>query len=158
MARKTRQTSASTVHGQSGTSPEEVGEAATGAAPAGAGHRSDEGGWWWRRGAVAAAAERASGRAGEAARMARERARLGPGRAGMSGGGGGDVSRAHWLRVAAQRRPADGGHVRRRRERFLGFRGGRRSEKGGDLFIAIEGARRVQMRCGFRPRDRDRTL
>ena len=27
----------------------------------------------------------------------------------------------------------------------------------GDLFIGIEGARRVQMRCGFRLRDRDRT-
>ena len=26
------------------------------------------------------------------------------------------------------------------------------------LFIGIEGARRVQMRCVFRPRDRDRTL
>ena len=26
-----------------------------------------------------------------------------------------------------------------------------------DLFIEVEGARRVQMRCGFRPRDRDRT-
>ena len=30
------------------------------------------------------------------------------------------------------------------------------SEEG--LFIGIEGARRVQMRCGFRPRDRDRKL
>ena len=28
---------------------------------------------------------------------------------------------------------------------------------GEGLFIGIGGARRVQMRCGFRPRDRDRT-
>ena len=27
----------------------------------------------------------------------------------------------------------------------------------GVVYIGIEGARRVQMRCGFRPRDRDRT-
>ena len=41
---------------------------------------------------------------------------------------------------------------------FLGFRGEGEIRKTGGLFIGIGGARRVQMRCGFRPRDRDRTL
>ena len=35
---------------------------------------------------------------------------------------------------------------------------GREIRKTGGLFIGISGARRVQMRCGFWPRDRDRTL
>ena len=40
----------------------------------------------------------------------------------------------------------------------LGFRGEGRPVNfiGGVIFIGIEGARRVQMRCGFWPRDRDR--
>ena len=38
----------------------------------------------------------------------------------------------------------------------LGFRGERDPKMEGGLFIGISGARRVQMRCGFRPCDRDR--
>ena len=41
---------------------------------------------------------------------------------------------------------------------FLGFRGAGEIRKRRGVYIGIEGARRVQMRCGFRPRDRDRTL
>ena len=51
------------------------------------------------------------------------------------------------------------GRVRQRRERI--FRVRDEMEPGlkwRGLFIEVEGARRVQMRCGFRPRDRDRTL
>ena len=41
---------------------------------------------------------------------------------------------------------------------FLGFGEEGPMDFGGGLFIDIEGARSIQMRCGFRPRDRDRTL
>ena len=41
---------------------------------------------------------------------------------------------------------------------FLGFRGEGEIRKRRGVYIGIEGARRVQMRCGFRPHDRDRTL
>ena len=60
----------------------------------------------------------------------------------------------------------DGGRVRwpadvygRTEELDLGLetRGTANFREGG-VYIGIEGARSVQMRCGFRPRDRDRTL
>ena len=41
---------------------------------------------------------------------------------------------------------------------FLGFRGEGEIRKRRGVYIGIEEARRVQMRCGFRPHDRDRTL
>ena len=52
-----------------------------------------------------------------------------------------------------------GGCVRRRREELdLGLGGEEPWISEGGVYIGISGARRVQMRCGFRPRDRDRTL
>ena len=62
----------------------------------------------------------------------------------LAGGGGG-------------RCLAGDGRVRPARGVFLGFRGGDPRFGMRGLYIGIEGARRVQMRCGFRPRDRDRT-
>ena len=38
---------------------------------------------------------------------------------------------------------------------FLGFREEGEIRKRRGVYIGIEGARRVQMRCGFRPRDRN---
>ena len=40
----------------------------------------------------------------------------------------------------------------------LGFREEGEGDFLGVLYIEVEGARSVQMRCGFRPRNRDRTL
>ena len=40
----------------------------------------------------------------------------------------------------------------------LGFRTGEEEIRMEGVLIGISGARRVQMRCGFRPHDRDRTL
>ena len=100
-----------------------------------------------------AAADRASG------------AGAGP-RARVGGGGElvprGHVAAAGWMAAAGGRCPAGGGHVRRRGSGgdvfFLGFRGEGEIRKRRGVYIGIEGARRVQMRCGFRPRNRDRTL
>ena len=109
----------------------------------------------------------------EGARVAGTRARsrkktAGPGLSRAGGGGrrsghGGATCRVvdggggRW-----RTRPAGGGHVRRRGsggdDFFLGFRGEGEIRKRRGVYIGIEGARRVQMRCGFRPHDRDRTL
>ena len=72
-----------------------------------------------------------------------------------SEGGGGEVSRYDWS-------GAEAGHVRH----AVDVSGGARRKKTkvssefrmGEIFIGIEGARRVQIRCGFRPRDRDQML
>ena len=64
----------------------------------------------------------------------------------VAAGGGGEASDA-------------GGHVRRGARRISRVRVGRDPGfSGRGLYIGIEGARRVQMRCGFRPRDHDRML
>ena len=61
--------------------------------------------------------------------------------------------------VAAEKCPA-GSDVSgsARRCFFLGFRGEGEIRKRRGVYIGIGGARRVQMRCGFRPHDRDQTL
>ena len=105
------------------------------------------GGCAWRRAAASV---------GGGGAMQAGRAGCGPQRAGWgdeAGAGGGE-----WRSATGQRRgwpdmSGGGGYE------ILGFRGRRPGIwNGGGLFIGIEGARRVQMRCGFRPRDRDRTL
>ena len=76
----------------------------------------------------------------------------------MVGGGGGGVT---W-HDATSRSEVEGRHVRPVREEVSGGAGRIfRISPGiseGVLYIGIGGARRVQMRCGFRPRDRDRML
>ena len=68
---------------------------------------------------------------------------------GVTGGG---------TRLVAAMRPAGVGHVRRGAEgKFRVRDGGDPEFRGGGLFIEVEGARKLQMRCGLRPRDRDRT-
>ena len=67
-------------------------------------------------------------------------------------GGGGRPPSGSWVVGRGSAGVSDGyGHVRRRRGDFLGFRGG-------SLYIEVEGARKLQMRCGLRPRDRDQML
>ena len=106
-------------------------------------------------------------RPGEAARPRRRRGAgeggLGPGRDG--GEGRPQALAGRRLRVA-KRSPR--GHVAAAGRSavsddggdgfFLGFGRGRSGFGMGEVYIGIEGARRVEMRCGFRPRDRDRTL
>ena len=141
-------------------------------APAGVGRRGRGGGRRWR----AAAPWRrrlATGRRG-----GRGRRRLGlPGGVELRARGGPTRAERAGARVEARRsgrgdranREAPRGVDRRSgrvrpdgkvsagvwRRRRLGFRGKEKENFGGGLYIGIEGARRVQMRCGFRPRDRD---
>ena len=91
--------------------------------------------------------------AGAGARAGRARSGLsGPrrrGRRGVPRGGagmaGGSVSGAGGQCPAA------------RMERGYGLEEGIREFREGGVYIGIEGARNVQMRCGFRPHDRDQT-
>ena len=70
----------------------------------------------------------------------------------------GDVARPDCSDAAARTLSGVGGFVRWREGRDFRVRGEMDPRlKWRDLFIEVEGARRVQMRCGFRPRDRDRT-
>ena len=72
---------------------------------------------------------------------------------------GGHVSRSDRLGAAARFCPLGGRHVRWRRERVFRVSGEEDPGFGyGGLFIEVEGARKLRMRCGLRPRDRDRTL
>ena len=110
-------------------------------------------------GAAALEAKRRGGaRAQEAARGGRAQARRARRRRcgrGPRGARGLDRRRRRTLSGPIRTRPSVAGvdlfFFRRRTGRNL------RSERGG-VYIGISGARRVQMRCGFRPRDRDRTI
>ena len=127
------------------------------------------GGAWQRRWgpAVARGGRRAAGR------RARRRTEEAGGRARVGLGGPARASRAGGgrRRRADRWRPWSGwrwrrtlsGFARTRPERriwdFFRVRGERiREFRMEGVYIGLEGARRVQMRCGFWPRDRDRTL
>ena len=89
----------------------------------------------------------------------RGRAGLGPLRAAAAAGGGRHVAHPGWAAVAAdvvRLRPDTSGAADLGIFRVSGE--GNREFGMGCVYIGIGGARRVQMRCGFRPRDRDRTL
>ena len=135
----------------------------------GGGHRAA-----WRRGGTGSGRARrlrspaAAGRKDEdggRGRLAGEEAAEGVGPRGPNAAGGGEVVSA----AAANHDVTRGGggpsgHVCLARfrpaaagEMDLGFAEGP-MDFGGGLYIGIGGARKVQMRYGFRPRDRDRTL
>ena len=111
-------------------------------------------------GITAARGAREGGRGG--ARSREERADRGPAEPRAVAAATCHVAAREWTG-----RAADGGiFVRRRADTsgraeisFSRVRGGLNREfwRGG-VYIGIKGARRVQMRCVFRPRDRDRTL
>ena len=122
---------------------------------AAAGHRG------WHRGGAAGLEDEGSGArvlgGGGSVREGPARA-CGPAARSAKWGAGRRIGDCH---VAAVADPDASGSVRTcpaAEEEILGFRGGGEIRKTGGLFIGISGARRVQMRCGFRPRDRDRTL
>ena len=110
-----------------------------------------------RRRAEAAAAET------EELGRRRQPAAADPGPAGLAraaaGFGGGGRGGATWQRAIRPGTAADAsGPIRTCPAARRGVRLGFRPEfRGRDLFIGVEGARSVQMRCSFHPHDRDRT-
>ena len=93
--------------------------------------------------------------AGGARRWAGEGRLRAPRASAAAGGGRGHVAASYlWWRCVRQ--PAD---VSGRAEREIRDSGsGDPGMKWRGLYIGVEGARKLQMRCGLRPRDRDRTV